>query len=413
MEEKLSYYTSLFVEFLKIKSVHPKPDYSNIILFYKKLANEFELNFKIIELIKGKPIIIISWPGSNPNLPSILLNSHSDVVPVNQEMWKYDAFETFKDSQGNIYGRGTQDMKSVAIQHIIAVGNLKKKFKENGKNQCLRTIYITSVPDEEIGGIDGMAKFVDSEEFQNMNVGFTLDEGLASPDDSFTVFYGERVAWWVLIKAKGPTGHGSRFIENTAVEKLMKVVQKMLHFRENQFKELQMGMAKCGMKLGDVITLNLTILKAGVTTDGETFSLNVIPSEAMAGFDIRIPPSVNLNEFENQLKEWTAEEGVTYEFVKGNYQMNNPVTDISNESYWWKAFKCSTDKLNLKLDIQIFPAATDSRYIRNRGIPAIGFSPMNHTPILLHDHNEFLNEKIFLKGIEIFEKLIEDLANYL
>lgn len=85
---------------------------------------------------------------------------------------------------------------------------------------------------------------------------------------------------------------------------------------------------------------------------------------------------VNLNEFENQLKEWTAEEGVTYEFVKGNYQMNNPVTDISNESYWWKAFKCSTDKLfkkfffnflkylfyrNLKLDIQIFPAATDSR----------------------------------------------------
>lgn len=53
------------------------------------------------------------------------------------------------------------------------------------------------------------------------------------------------------------------------------------------------------------------------------------------------------------------------------------------------------------------------RYIRNKGIPAIGFSPMNHTPILLHDHNEFLNEKIFLKGIEIFEKLIEDLANYL
>jgi hypothetical protein len=50
-------------------------------------------------------------------------------------------------------------------------------------------------------------------------------------------------------------------------------------------------MAKCGMTLGDVTTLNLTMLKAGVTTDGQTFQMNVIPTEAEAGFDIRIPPS--------------------------------------------------------------------------------------------------------------------------
>ena len=36
---------------------------------------------------------------------------------------------------------------------------------------------------------------------------------------------------------------------------------------------------------------------------------------------------------------------------------------------------------------------------------------MNNTPILLHDHNEFLNEKIFLKGIDILYKIILDLAN--
>ena len=36
---------------------------------------------------------------------------------------------------------------------------------------------------------------------------------------------------------------------------------------------------------------------------------------------------------------------------------------------------------------------------------------MNHTPILLHDHNEFLNEKIFLKGIDIYEKILPKLAN--
>ena len=45
------------------------------------------------------------------------------------------------------------------------------------------------------------------------------------------------------------------------------------------------------------------------------------------------------------------------------------------------------------------------------GYPAIGFSPMIHTPVLLHDHNEFLNAKVFLKGIEIYTRLIENLAN--
>ena len=45
------------------------------------------------------------------------------------------------------------------------------------------------------------------------------------------------------------------------------------------------------------------------------------------------------------------------------------------------------------------------------GIPALGFSPMNHTPILLHDHNEFLNEKIFLRGVDIYYELLPALAN--
>ena len=45
------------------------------------------------------------------------------------------------------------------------------------------------------------------------------------------------------------------------------------------------------------------------------------------------------------------------------------------------------------------------------GLPAIGFSPMNKTPILLHDHNEFLNEKIFLRGIDIYMEVLTDLGN--
>jgi len=56
------------------------------------------------------------------------------------------------------------------------------------------------VPDEEIGGQYGMGEFIKHPSFKNMNIGLCLDEGLASPSDCFTVFYGERLPAWVRIK---------------------------------------------------------------------------------------------------------------------------------------------------------------------------------------------------------------------
>jgi aminoacylase len=36
---------------------------------------------------------------------------------------------------------------------------------------------------------------------------------------------------------------------------------------------------------------------------------------------------------------------------------------------------------------------------------------MNNTPVLLHDHNEFLNENVFLRGIDIFVDVIDEMAS--
>lgn len=66
---------------------------------------------------------------------------------------------------------------------------------------------------------------------------------------------------------------------------------------------------------------------------------------------------------------------------------------------------------NLKLKTQVFPAGTDSRYIREVGLPAIGFSPINKTPILLHDHDEYLGKTTFLRGIEIYCLILSKVAN--
>ena len=40
-----------------------------------------------------------------------------------------------------------------------------------------------------------------------------------------------------------------------------------------------------------------------------------------------------------------------------------------------------------------------------------GFTPLTNTPILLHDHNEFVNRARFLAGLAIYEKVVEAVAN--
>lgn len=63
-------------------------------------------------------------------------------------------------------------MKCVGLQYLEAI----RRLKSSGF-QPLRTVYLSFVPDEEIGGHDGAEKFADSDEFKKMNVGIVLDEG--------------------------------------------------------------------------------------------------------------------------------------------------------------------------------------------------------------------------------------------
>ncbi|KAM3877704.1 aminoacylase-1-like [Diretmus argenteus] len=387
---------SLFREYLRLKTVHPEPDYDAALRFLDRMAEELKLPMKKIEVCPNRVVSIITWEGTNPSLKSILLNSHVDVVPVFQEHWKYDAFTAVKDAEGNIYARGTQDMKCVTIQYIQAVRRLRAEGRK-----LMRTVHLMFVPDEEIGGQKGMETFVKHPEFQTLNIGFALDEGLANPGEAFSVFYGERNPWWITIHCPGSPGHGSRFVENTAAEKLRRIINSFLDFREKEKQRLDTS--QC-FTLGDVTTVNMTMVKGGV-------AYNVIPPEMDISFDLRIPPTVDLQEFEEMIKQWCKEagDGITYEFAQKH--MNQTVTSTEDGDPWWTTFTDTCKAMNVTLEKEIFPATTDSRFIRALGIPAIGFSPMNRTPILLHDHNEYLNEQVFLNGIGVYEKLIPALAS--
>ncbi|PKA60376.1 aminoacylase [Apostasia shenzhenica] len=401
-----------FQEYLRIDTAHPSPDYAAAARFLLVQASSLGLRAETIEFIAGKPLVLLSWTGRRPSLPSILLNSHIDVVPAEPHKWHHPPFSAAADSSGKIFARGSQDMKCVGVQYLEAIRRLKAKgFSPE------RTIHLSFVPDEEIGGKDGAGAFVQSGKFRELNVGLVLDEGLASPGEEYRVFYGERSPWWMVIKARGAPGHGARLYDGSAMENLVKSLEVIRRFRASQF-----DLVKAGKKAeGEVVSVNMVFLNAGTpsSTSRMGFVMNVQPSEAEAGFDIRLPPNLDAEALERRIEEeWApSSRNLTFEFVQKVPVLDkfgNPaITRSDSSNPWWTLLEGAVKKANGKLGKpEIFPASTDARYFRELGIPAFGFSPMTNTPILLHDHNEFLSTAEYLKGIGIYESIIWELATY-
>lgn len=145
-------------------------------------------------------------------------------------------------------------MKCVGIQYLEAI----RRLKLNGR-RFKRTIHLSFVPDEEIGGVLAMQDFVHTNDFKSLNIGFALDEGVASPTNDFFLYNGERTLWHIWVHCPGNPGHGSLMLDNTAGEKIRYIIDKFMDFREKEKAKLK----DPKVKLGDVTSVNLTQLQVG------------------------------------------------------------------------------------------------------------------------------------------------------
>lgn len=149
--------------------------------------------------------------------------------------------------------------------------------------------------DEEIGGELGWQAFSRSEEFKAMNVGFSLDEGNATPDDILPIFYGERPIWRIELRITGTAGHGSLLLENTAGEKLYRILGKYLQFRNGQIQKL---IDNPELTIGDVTTTNFTVVNGGQ-------QINVVPPLVTAKFDMRISLTLSFDDMDDEVSGFT------------------------------------------------------------------------------------------------------------
>jgi aminoacylase len=221
------------------------------------------------------------------------------------------------------------------------------------------------------------------------------------------------------------------------MEQILGVANRALEFRQQQKNLLHDGQSsECNCNqaiaakrskrrstLGDVTTVNLTMIKSSGCDSG---AYNVIPTQVQAGFDIRISPNMSPPDMTLEINKWCQDAqnsaigvpagygGVTWEYVNtSNCQTTHAVTSVSAaENPWWDVFQnCIQNECNTELTPLIFPAATDSRFLRALGIRAFGFSPIKRSPILLHEHDEYLSVKNYFEGCDVYVKLIKSLSS--
>lgn len=132
----------------------------------------------------------------------------------------------------------------------------------------------------------------------------------------------------------------------------------------------------------------------------------MLPAYIDLTVDIRMALTENLEEFERMLNEWASNCGKKIDIEFQTKEPFCPPTKIDDSNEYWTGFKEAIEEMNLQISTEVFPAGTDAAYIRALGIPAIGFSPINNTPVLLHDHDEFLHADVYLRGIKIYEEIL-------
>jgi aminoacylase len=365
---------SFLQKYIQINTAQPCPNYNDVCTLFTQQAEQDNLECIIITLSNGKPVIIVSLYGSDKSLPSLILNHHMDVVPaLNSEKWIAAPFDGATHNN-MIIGRGTQDAKGLGVLHYYALKALKK---ENAP--LARSIHLTIVPDEEIGGFSGTKLFIETDFFRSLNAQFILDEGIASgKENTFLLKIGERKPLQIKITTQGTLAHGSKLNCFNVCHELVTLLNEFtqLHHQQQQKSNLTAP--------GLLLSTNITSLTSGVHHHNET-ALNIIPDCATATIDIRIPPTMTTQEAINIV------ENIVRRYPHSSYTILAVVTDYqqshSSETPLYHALAQSIIECGLTPKPFYFEASSDLRFYIMKGLDGVGFSPFT-TPDNLHGTNE-------------------------
>lgn len=106
-------------------------------------------------------------------------------------------------------------------------------------------------------------------------------------------------------------------------------MDKLMSYRSIEAQRLERDSK---LRIGDVTSINLTILQGGVQT-------NVIPPQLEACFDMRIAINMNLKDFQVLLQKWCTEAGGDIEWEWICRIDTAPATKVDKTNPYWCAFQ--------------------------------------------------------------------------
>lgn len=382
-------------DYIRIDTGHPKPDYHAALQLFKKQAQKDGFLFRQINLPSGNPVGIISFKGVDESLPSLVLNHHMDVVPApNVNDWKVHPFEA-KIIKGELIGRGVQDMKGIGMVHYFAL----KELKDSGFIPK-RTIHILAVPDEEIGGFKGTKEFVNSDEFKRLNIGYVIDEGHASGNpDTLEVKVSERKPIQIIVSGKGALAHGSHLLDFNVAHELVRFLGFIneLH-TQNQMKAQLVAPGK-------LLSLNISSLTSGIRKEDGSIAYNMIPADAQATIDIRVPPSIKKKNVIDLLdKEIANYPSLSYAIAA---QVDEEPDFADGKTELYKALEKTINSFGYQVKPHYFEATTDLRFYLDKGIDSVGFTPFTTTDNI-HGTNESVPINQLIKARQIVTQFLKE-----
>lgn len=398
----------------------------------KELLAKEGIESEIIESAPGRGNLIARLKGDGSK-PAMILLGHLDVVPAQSKEWDFPPFDP-QIRNGELWGRGTLDMKSLDAMEIETVLRLKR---ENAK--LAGDVLLVLVADEEAGGKMG-AQFLAENYWDKIDAKYLLNEGSVGVEKLgmhlFPIQVAEKGVAWFKVTAHGTSGHGSMPSADNAVLKLAQAIDRLAAHKFpieetpilkeflNSVSAKMSWWKRFGVRLlfapgiGPVVrkiaagalmkekairailtdTIAPTMLSAG-------YKVNVIPADATASFDARILPGETPEEFLAKVKTILGP-GFDAELLSSS---------VPNESNFNTPFYKVIENAVRKMDAEAVTApiisagATDSRFFRDKGVIAYGLIPLLLKPEHvegLHGKNERIPADWVEKGTEVVYDIV-------
>ncbi len=111
----------LLQKYIRIQSVNPPADTREAAALVKSVLEGAGIAVRLYSSgPNGQTNLVARLPGRDRTKKPLLLLNHFDVVPVDRAAWKMDPFAGLIQD-GQIWGRGTLDMKGIGVEHMMAL----------------------------------------------------------------------------------------------------------------------------------------------------------------------------------------------------------------------------------------------------------------------------------------------------